>query len=81
MTYADPGPMYINPHSDPPKHEPVYATREYSTAPPCVVPNRFTGWVHATLAISHPQCAVVFSHNGIAEILGLPKYVAGTTKS
>jgi hypothetical protein len=32
---------------------------------------RFIGWVHAILAISHSQCAVVFSHNGIAEVLRL----------
>ena len=32
----------------------------------------FTGCVHATLAISHSQCVVVFSHDGIAKVLGLP---------
>ena len=29
----------------------------------------------------HSQCAVVLSHNGIAKVLGLPDYVANTTKS
>jgi hypothetical protein len=29
----------------------------------------------------HSQCAVVLSHNGIAEVLGLPEYVASTAKS
>ena len=29
----------------------------------------------------HTQCAVVLSHNGIAKVLGLPEYVASTTKS
>ena len=52
MTYADPGPTYINPHSDPPEREPVCATREYSTPPPYAIPDGFIGWVHATLAIS-----------------------------
>jgi hypothetical protein len=32
-TYASPRPTYINLHSNPPKHEPVYATQEYSTPP------------------------------------------------
>ena len=62
-----PEPTYINPHSDPPKRELVCATREHSTPPPCTTPGGFTGCVHATLTISHTQCAVVFSHNGIAE--------------
>jgi hypothetical protein len=66
---------------DPPKHEPVYDTREYSTPPPCVVPDGFIGWVYATLTISHSQCVVIFSHNGIAKVSGLPEYVAGTVKS
>ena len=46
------GLTYINLLSDPPKHEPVYATREHSTPPPCATPGGFTGCVHATLAIS-----------------------------
>jgi hypothetical protein len=41
----------------------------------------FTRWVHATLAISHSQCVVFFSHNGIVEELGLPEYVASTCKN
>ena len=41
--------------------------------------DEFTRSVHATLTISHTQCAVVFSHNGIAEVSGLPEYVASTT--
>ena len=83
-TYAGPRPepTYINLHSDPPKREPVRTTREHSTPPPCSVPDGIlTGWVHATPAISHAQCAVVFSHNGIAEVSGLPEYVVGTSKS
>ena len=80
-TYAGPRPTYINLHPDPPKHEPVRATREYSTPPPYVIRDVSVGWVHATLAISHSQCTVVFSYNGIAEILSLPEYVASTTKS
>ena len=36
-TYAGPIPTYINLHSDPPKQEPVRATREHSAPPPCVV--------------------------------------------
>ena len=79
MTYAGPGLAYINLHSDPPKQEPVYATREHSTPPPYVTPGGFTGWVHATLTISHAQCIVVFSHNRIVEVLGLSEYVASTT--
>jgi len=83
MTYAGPGPepTYINLHSDPPKCEPVCATREHNTPPPCATPSGFIGWVHATLTISHAQCIVVFSHNGIANISGLLEYVASTTKS
>ena len=80
-TYASPGPTYINPHSDPPEREPVCATREYSTPPPYAIPDGFTWWVHATLTISHSQCAVVFSHNGIAKVSGLLEYVIGTAKS
>ena len=82
-TYVGPdfGLTYINLHSDPPKHEPVYATQEHNTPPPCATPGRFIGWVHATLTISHAHCVVVFSHNGIVEVSGLSKYVAGTAKS
>jgi hypothetical protein len=29
----------------------------------------------------YSQCAIVLSRNGIAEVLGLPEYVASTTKS
>ena len=81
MIYADPGLRltYINLHSDPPKHEPICATQEHSTPPPYATPSGFTGWVHATLTISHAQCAVVFSHNRIAEVSGLPEYVTSTT--
>jgi hypothetical protein len=50
---------------NPPKHESVRATREHSTPPPYPIP---VGWVHATLAISHSQCVVIFSHNRIAEV-------------
>ena len=57
------------------------ATREHSTPPPCATPGGFTGWVHTTVAISHSQCAVVFSHNEIVKVLGLPEYVGSTTKS
>ena len=81
MTYVGPRPTYINLHSDPLKREPVYATREYSTPPSYVIRDVFVRWVHTTLAISHSQCAVSFSYNGIAEILGLPEYVASTAKS
>ena len=82
-TYVGPsfGLTYINLHLDPPKQEPVYATREYSTPPPCATPGGFTGCVHATLTISHAQCAVVFLHNGIAEVSGLLEYVVSTAKS
>ena len=80
-TYVGPGPTYINLHLDPPKHEPFRATWEHSTPPPYVILDVFIGWVHATLAISHSQCAVVFSHNGIAKVLGLLEYVASTAKS
>ena len=54
-TYVGPsfGLTYINLHSNPPKHEVVYATREHSTPPPCATPGGFIGWVHATLTISH----------------------------
>ena len=81
MTYASPGPRptYINLHLDPPEREPVCATREHSTPPPYATPSGFTGWVHATLTISHAQCVVVFSHNRIVEVLGLSEYVASTT--
>jgi len=80
--YAGPGfrLTYINLHSDPPKCEPVYATQEYSTPPSYVICDVSVRWVHAALAISHSQCAVVFSHSGIAKVLGLPEYVASTTK-
>jgi hypothetical protein len=80
-TYAGPRPTYINLHSDPPKRQPVCATRKHITPPPYVIPDVSAGWVHATLAISHSQCAIVFSHDGIAEVLGLLEYVAGTAKS
>ena len=80
-TYAGLRPTYINLHLDLPKREPVYATREHSTPPPYATPSGFIGCVHTTLTISHAQCPVVFSHNGIAKVLGLPKYVASTTKS
>ena len=54
-TYASPdfGLTYINLHSDPPKHEPVCATREHSTPPPCATPGGSIGCVHATLTIFH----------------------------
>jgi len=81
MTYAGIRPTYINLHSDPPKREPVCATQEHSTPPPYTTPGGFTACVYATLTISHTQCVVVFSHNGIAEVLGLLEYVASTTKS
>ena len=81
MSRSGPEPTYINLYLNPPKREPICATREHSTPPPCATPGGFTGRVHATLAISHAQCAVVFSHNGIAEILGLLEYVASTTRS
>ena len=79
--YAGPsfGLTYINLHLDPSKRELVYATREHSTPPPCAAPGGFTGCVYATLTISHAQCTVVFPHNGIAEVSGLPEYVASTT--
>ena len=76
---SEPEPTYINLHSDPPKCEPVCAMREHNTPPPCATPGGFTRWVHATLTISHAQCAVVFSHNRIAEVSGLPEYVTSTT--
>jgi hypothetical protein len=72
-TYAGPRPTYINLHLDPPKHELVRTTREHNTPLPYQIP---IGWVQATLAISHAQCTVIFSHNGIAEVSGLPEYVA-----
>ena len=83
MTYAGPGfgLTYINLHSDPPKREPVCTTLEHSTPPPYATPGGFTGCIHATLTVSHARCAVVFSHNGIVEILGLPEYVASTVRS
>jgi hypothetical protein len=80
-TCGGPRPTYINLHLDFSKREPVCASREYSTPPPCATPDRFTRWVHASLAISHSQCVVVFSHNGIAKVLGLSEYVVSTTKS
>ena len=83
MTYVGPGfgLTYINLRLDPQKSEPICATREHSTPPPWATPGGFTGCVHITLTISHAQCAIAFSHNGIAKVLGLPKYVASTTKS
>jgi hypothetical protein len=54
--------------SDCPKHELVRATREYSTPLPYPI---LVGWVHATLAISHSQCTVVFSYNAIADVFRL----------
>ena len=80
-TYVGSRPTYINIHLDPPKCELVYATQEYSAPPPWAAPGGFIGCVHATLTISHAQCVVVFSHNGIAEVSGLPEYVTSTTKS
>jgi len=57
---------------NPPKHELDRTTRELSTPPPCSIPDGYlAGWVHATPTISHSQCAVVFSHNGIAGVLRL----------
>ena len=72
------GLTYINLYLDPPKREPICATREHSTPPPCTTPGGFIGWVHTTLTISHAQCAVVFSHNRIAKVSGLPGYMAST---
>ena len=83
MTYVGPSfrLTYINLHSVSPKCELVCATREHNTPPPYATPGGFLGWVHTTLTVSHAQCTVVFSHNGIAKVLGLPKYVASTTRS
>jgi hypothetical protein len=67
--------------SDPPKREPVHATRKHSTPPPYAVPNGIARWEHATPAISHSQCVVVFSRNGIAQVFGLSGYVVSTAKS
>jgi hypothetical protein len=74
-------PTYINPHSALPKPEPVYTTWEHNTPPLYATAGGSTGWVHATLTISHAQCVIVFSSNGIAEILGLPEHVARIIKS
>ena len=81
MTYTGPKPTYINLLSKSPKHEPVYATREYSTPLFYVIHDVSVRWLHAILAISHSQCAVVLSHNEIAEILDLLEYVASTARS
>ena len=70
-TYAGPRPTYISLHSDPPKHESVCATREYSTPPSYIICDVFVRWLHATLAIYHSQYATSFSHNRIADVLGL----------
>jgi hypothetical protein len=67
--------------SDHPKYEPVHATWKCSTPPPYAVPDDIVGWVHATPIISHSQCMVVFSRNGIAKVFGLLGYVVTTTKS
>jgi hypothetical protein len=75
-TYAGPRSTYINPHSDPQKRERVRAAREHSTPLPYAVPDGIAWWVHATLTISPLPVRIVCSHNGIAEVLGLPKYVA-----
>ena len=59
---SGPEPTYINLYLDPPKREPVYATREHSTPPPCATPGGFIGCVHATLAISPlPVCGWPFT--------------------
>jgi hypothetical protein len=67
---------------NPPKHELDHTTREHSTPSPCFVPDDYlAGWVHATPTISPLLVCVINSHNGIAEVPGLPEYVASTVKS
>jgi hypothetical protein len=74
-----PEPTYINPHSD-------LQNLNRSTLPESIVLHlpasfdygRFTGWVHATLTISTLPVRSVFSSKRIAEVSGLPEYVAST---
>jgi hypothetical protein len=56
------------------------ATREHSTHfTASFVHDGFTGACYTILSPSlHSQCAVIVSHKGIAQMLGLPEYVAST---
>jgi hypothetical protein len=57
------------------------ATREHSThSTASFVPNGFIGVCNTVLSSSlHFQCVVIVSYKGIAQMLGLPEYVASTT--
>jgi hypothetical protein len=57
------------------------ATQKHSTHfTASFVPNGFTGVYYTILPPSlHSQYAVIISHKGIAQMLGLPEYVASTT--
>ena len=84
MTYVGPGLRltYINLPSDPPKCELVlrYPRAQYSTSLRHSMMDSQD--VYTLLSPSlHSQCMVVLCHNGIAEVLGLPEYVASTTNS
>jgi hypothetical protein len=59
------------------------ATREHSThLTASFVHDRFTEVCYMVLLPSlHSQYTVIVSHNGIAQMLGLPEYVASTAKS
>jgi hypothetical protein len=77
-----PGPLptYINPHSDPPIQKSV---QRYPRAniPPLGIVQAWPIHNHGYTILSpslHSQCAVIISHTRIAQMSGLPEYVAST---
>jgi hypothetical protein len=75
-----PVPTYINPHSDPRIREPVQrypsAQNHFTVS---FIRDGFTEVCYTVLQPSlHSQCAVIVSHTRIAQLLGLPEYVAST---
>jgi hypothetical protein len=75
-----PVPTYIDPHSDPPIREPVQRYPRASIPPHGIVQAwRIHKHGYTILPPSlHSQCAVIVSHIRIAQMLGLPEYVAST---
>jgi hypothetical protein len=77
---SGPVPTYIHPHSDPPIREPV---QHYPGAsiPPLGIVQAWRIHKHGYTILPpslHSQCTVIISHTRIAQMLGLPEYVAST---
>jgi hypothetical protein len=77
---SGPVPTYIDPHSDLPIQEPVQRYPRASIPPLGIVQVwRIHKHGYTILPPSlHSQCAVIVSHTRIAQMLGLPEYVAST---